>query len=309
MALQTKHRNKIVPTQEIGEYLPAQTLIMEPPSNTADIGTMMFSFSAENPGRPAPAVPDHCFTLTTTGNVEGDYSLDNRASKRAELKFGSIFCMPGGHNCEWSWRPKDGNTEDLLKFVVTISPKTIAEFALTNLDYVVDAEDAPWGDMIDDDLMMRQMILALKENSVGNNFASRLYRDSTTQLLCTHLLKTYYSKKVKPQYKGGLSKSSINKVQEFLHANLHRETTVEDMAQLVGLSRFHFLRQFKVSTGLTPYQYKLGVIIEKSKHELLNSGKSITNIALDLGYTNTSRFSELFKRHTQMTPSQYRKYS
>ena len=299
---------KIVPTEEIGEHVPGENLLFEPAKSANDIGLMMFSFPASNPGKEAPGVPDHCLSAIMAGGVGGNYRLNNGVANKGVLRKGDVLFQSAGHSLEWNWEPLAESADNLLNFVITLSPSLLFQFAQDNFDYTIDAVDIPWQLSIDDPFIY-QLAMQLKLNSQTSDNLSGMFRESSTQLLCVHLLKHYFEQRNVIRYKGGLSKRHIQVVNDYLVDNLAAETSIDDMAKLVGLSRFHFLRQFKTTTGQSPHQYKIGLIIRESKRLLLKTDKKITDISQELGYQNASRFAELFKRHVNVTPSEFRRMS
>jgi AraC-like DNA-binding protein len=78
------------------------------------------------------------------------------------------------------------------------------------------------------------------------------------------------------------------------------------IARKACLSRFHFLRLFKLTYGLTPHQYLTGRRIGKAK-ELFRAGESVTAICRTLGFDSLSSFNKLFRRYESISPSLYRR--
>ncbi len=96
-------------------------------------------------------------------------------------------------------------------------------------------------------------------------------------------------------------------VRDYIEENLQNEISLSDLAGLVGLSRFHFTRSFKRTTGLAPYQFIVASRIEGAKAMLAGSEQSMLEISGKLGFGNQARFSAAFRKATGVTPSQYRR--
>ena len=79
------------------------------------------------------------------------------------------------------------------------------------------------------------------------------------------------------------------------------------LADLVRLSPYHFLRSFKRSFGEPPHRHWKGRRIERAKALLANPRASITEVALDVGFSATGAFSAAFHRITGQTPTDYRR--
>ena len=72
-------------------------------------------------------------------------------------------------------------------------------------------------------------------------------------------------------------------------------------------SKFHFIRLFKTIYGHTPHQYLIKVRIENAK-EFLQKDISVTDTCFNVGFDSLSSFSGLFKRYTNLSPSQYQQH-
>jgi len=98
------------------------------------------------------------------------------------------------------------------------------------------------------------------------------------------------------------------KVQAHIDANLPGTLTLEQLADVAGMSLFHFCRVFRDSLGQTPHQYILARRMEQAKRMLwAHSGTSMLEIALACGFGSSSHFSAQFKRHTGQTPLQWQR--
>ena len=103
----------------------------------------------------------------------------------------------------------------------------------------------------------------------------------------------------------GLSPARLARVLDYLRAHAERALSLDDMANEACLSRFHFARAFKASTGKTPYQYLGSLRLELAKALLGTGSQSVEAIAWRLQFTNASSFSRAFRRETGVTPSAY----
>lgn len=82
------------------------------------------------------------------------------------------------------------------------------------------------------------------------------------------------------------------------------------LAQLAGtarLSKYHFVRAFKASTGLPPHRYLVQLRIDRARILLETTNLSITEIAAQVGYDDPGYLARLFRGHFGMTPAKYRR--
>ena len=109
------------------------------------------------------------------------------------------------------------------------------------------------------------------------------------------------------QSRGGLAAWQRRSVDELIEVHLAESISLIALADSVRLSPRHFARAFKESFGQPPHHYHLSRRIERAKI-LLSGGKmSVTEIAIALGFADTSAFSTTFRRLVGGSPRDYRR--
>jgi len=108
-----------------------------------------------------------------------------------------------------------------------------------------------------------------------------------------------------------LSESSadpvISKAQFWIQNHLHQNVDQVRLAERAGVSQRTLIRRFKTELGMTPLTYLQNVRIETAKHKLVNTSLSLTQVIYQVGYSDISSFSTLFKKRVGLSPSAYRK--
>ena len=107
-------------------------------------------------------------------------------------------------------------------------------------------------------------------------------------------------------FTGGLSARKLRKVTDFIAENYDHEIKLAELAQVAGMSSFHFAREFKKTTGITPHQYLIKYRIERAKSLLARDDLPLTEVGLRSGFSHQSHFTRLFRRITGTTPHSYR---
>jgi AraC family transcriptional regulator len=107
--------------------------------------------------------------------------------------------------------------------------------------------------------------------------------------------------------RGGLPGWQQKKVAQYIEEHLANEISLLSLAQLVRLSPFHFSRAFKQSFGMPPHRYLTWQRIERAKALLGERRLSVTEIGLDVGFSETSSFTAAFRKLTGETPTAYRR--
>jgi AraC family transcriptional regulator len=107
--------------------------------------------------------------------------------------------------------------------------------------------------------------------------------------------------------RGGLAGWQKRAVLEYIEAHLGEQVCLLKLAKLARLSVYHFCRAFKQSIGIPAHQYQVHRRMEVAKLLLADRMMSVTDIALAVGYAQTSSFSSAFRKTTGWTPTVYRR--
>ncbi|OIJ21508.1 hypothetical protein BKP45_01700 [Anaerobacillus alkalidiazotrophicus] len=101
-------------------------------------------------------------------------------------------------------------------------------------------------------------------------------------------------------------KSKVASIIDFIDSNIHEDLTLSYVAGKTEISSYYLSKVFKKETGKNFVTYVTERKIEKAKELLRNVEIPIINISFELGYTEPSYFTKVFKKVEGMTPSQYR---
>ena len=99
----------------------------------------------------------------------------------------------------------------------------------------------------------------------------------------------------------------INRVIDYLRANLDRQVKLEELAKVACFSEFHFHRIFGAVSGETLNNFTNRLRLEKAARLLRYSQQSLTDIALNCGFSSSATFSRAFRSGYDTSPSQFRK--
>ena len=92
----------------------------------------------------------------------------------------------------------------------------------------------------------------------------------------------------------------------YIETNFTQEITLEELSRMANLSPRYFLRIFQDTYHTTPKAYITQLRIARARTLLTHSGKSITEIAFDCGYSDSNYFSRVFKKNCNTTPRRFR---
>ncbi len=102
------------------------------------------------------------------------------------------------------------------------------------------------------------------------------------------------------------SDDTILKSQQVMEENFAEKISIDTLSKDAGLSPRHFKRRFKKATGENPLTYLQLLRIETAKRELETTQKPVTEITWGVGYEDINSFRKLFRKHTGMSPKEYR---
>ena len=102
-------------------------------------------------------------------------------------------------------------------------------------------------------------------------------------------------------------KQRLEEIRTFLEDNLARDIDIPAVARANSLSPFYLTRIFKAQYGLPPYRYLIRLRIQYGSDLLRDLPLSVTQVCHRSGFNSLSHFIMTFRRHTGMSPSQYRR--
>jgi len=103
----------------------------------------------------------------------------------------------------------------------------------------------------------------------------------------------------------GAARREVERARALLHEEPHRNVTLEELAKAAGLSRYHLLREFRRTFGLTPHVYHRSLRIDRAKR-LLAGGWPISRVVTATGFSDQSHLNRRFRQLVGVTPGQYR---
>ena len=213
---------------------------------------------------------------------------------------GTILIVPNGFEGSvrcWRSRPE---------------PQWMLEFDATSMEQRVEEqlggrrlELTPRFDL--SDLQLLRLMQTLHADVVRGSPAGSLFGETVGAAIALYLARHYSTRSEGPsQAAGGLDDLSLNRVLEYIYANLGCDLHLKELADVVNLSTFHFAKQFKRSTGCSPHQYVLQRRLERAKELLRNPHISLSEVSLRAGFADQSHLSSVFRRFVGLTPSRFR---
>ena len=245
---------------------------------------------------PSSSHPHHFIILHhLKQTIQIERTFDTKP-KTEQVNHGDIALVPAGapHNANWN--------QDMDFSLLIFDPTLVKRVAYESID-PDRVELVPH--FAKPDPLIYQMGVALDNVLRANPQASKFYAESMSTALVGHLLQHYSTRKPTLEtFTGGIPKHKLQQAIAYIQDHLADDISLDAIANEVGMSQYHFGRLFKQATGFSPYQYALKCRVERGKELLLHKKLSINEVALEVGFSSQSHFTQSFKKLLGVTPKQ-----
>lgn len=161
-----------------------------------------------------------------------------------------------------------------------------------------------------DDPAIYRTAMAIAAEAAQGEAGSKLLIDSLSCQLCVHILRGHADVLFRePRGAEGLTFAQERTVRDYIHAHLDEKIALDDLAATIALSRYHFVRRFRQSTGTSPHEFVLRQRVEQATTLLSRTSIPLLDIAARCGFADQSHLTRVFKKHVGTTPGRYRSRS
>ena len=163
-----------------------------------------------------------------------------------------------------------------------------------------------------DDPTIERYAMVFRDRLLDPDPMIELELNAAAQLLGAHLLRKYSNlagRSMSPANQKGsapLSPMQIRRVRDYVQANLARDMGLAELAEQAQLSPHYFSMRFKRTLGVSPHRYVLRERIQEAQRRLAARHASISEVALSLGFSDQSHFSQTFRKLTGTTPKRFK---
>ncbi|HWA73314.1 MAG TPA: AraC family transcriptional regulator [Polyangiaceae bacterium] len=246
-----------------------------------------------------PPLNDHCVVCHVAGSSPGWVKMDGKFS-RAVMAPGTISLVPQGQD---SWRHSGAMMEVTNVYLGADCLQACAdEVAHCQRPELIDR-------MGFEDPKLFAILALIGDEADSRAPRSRLFLEQLIDLLCIQLLRAHssVSAAAHPLARRGLAVWQVKRITSYMSENLAADVTLGELANLVGLSRFHFCHAFRLATGCRPHQWLTRLRMDRARALLRTRELRIIDVALAVGYETQSAFAAVFRKSTGLTPSAYRR--
>lgn len=237
----------------------------------------------DSPGETAP----YQIGVSFSGHDAAVYEVGGR-TRSADIAPGAVF-VTGGEPITWM---RIAETTEALEI--------FPDPALLDTDEIREAQATRDGTVLAISSILRR---AHTTSDLSDIAASTL-----AHRLAEHLQTEYAGTRTGPA-RGLLDRRTVDRVADYVEAELHDELTLDQLAAIATLSPFHFARSFKATTGLAPHQYVIARRMDRAKSLLLGTASAVPEVAAAVGLSNLTHFRRMFRRHLGLNPGELRRFA
>ncbi len=241
------------------------------------------------------AYPRHSHDYYVISLIEGGWqSFTHKGSKYNTPPGGVILINP---ETVHTGETVDEQGFELRSIYPTVSHMQMAAFELTGRNqstpFFADVRvDHPW---------VSRSILSLHKSLLQDS--STLEGESQFLWLLAQLIKRYADAPITEQRLGNENKA-IQKARRYIEDHFAHGISLDTLSRHVALSPYYFLRVFCAEVGMPPHAYLESVRIRHAQR-LIRAGKSLAEIATEVGFSSQSHMTRSFKKIIGVTPGQY----
>lgn len=213
------------------------------------------------------------------------------------ISAGMSYLMPAGYDSKWEG---DSGLSARLRIPVSLVTAAAEEIGALNTSKV---EIRNTFEALDP-VVERLALMLLGEMNLQPHPAQILIVDAASTALAAHVLRRYNAFEAsKQRHEPSLDKKKLEQLTAYVEDNLDRSINLAELAAVVNVSRFHFTRLFKRSTGFTAISFVERRRIERAQALIAETILPLAEIALATGFADQSHFTRRFHRHVGCTPA------
>ncbi len=152
--------------------------------------------------------------------------------------------------------------------------------------------------------IFRQLLVNMVETE--GEYGGRLQAESLISLLLLEVC-MFKGMRNKSDVSNPLSKPVLARVNNFIDENIDKNLSLAALADVAGMSKFHFSRRFIATTDIPPHKYIMRRRVIRVQDSLANTSECLSKIAVDKGFSSQSHMISVFRRFLGVTPNSYRR--
>lgn len=288
------------------KYLPSKAIYVGDGPAWKDLHVEIFQHRPVQDCVLVPAVAEPQIMWQISGAMVCEERDLGGAWSAHDTKPGDTYIVASTTPYELRWQSVDG--EPLLAMHVFLGERLLAEAShevlgknaeVPALKEVYAARDRVLNGMLDQ----------LRAELMDRRTASKLLVQGVAQSLAVHIVRNYRAEARSPRAQAPanvLPAFRFRKIETLMQQMLEQGIQIEELAAAVDMSKSHFSRMFKNTTGRAPMQHFIRLRMAKARQLLRETDRSVIQIGMEVGYSTPSHFAQVFRKETGLTPTEYR---
>jgi len=251
-----------------------------------------------------PSVSEPFLAWVASGEVDFQERENKQSWITHRIRKGAFFLTSGGAPYDVRWKAV---TSEAFQAMYVFVELPLLDRALEEV-FGSDVAQARLRDVSAFTDAALDSLMELLRNELMRPQTSPLFVQGIAQAIAIHLARNY-GETVEELRSGSpsLPGYKLQQITDWMAEHAAEDFSLDRLAAQAGLSRFHFQRLFKRTTGVSPSRYHINLRINHARRLLRETKQSVADVALEVGYADPSHFAKLFRRETGLSPSDYRR--
>ncbi|WP_243047815.1 AraC family transcriptional regulator [Dyella sp. RRB7] len=215
------------------------------------------------------------------------------------IKAGHTIIMPAGYPSSWEGDVAPSARLRVPTSLIAAAAEQLGQHVVTQVEIRNVFE-------VFDPIIGRLVQTFIAEMELEPHPCQILIVDALSTAIAAHLIRRYnIFGVVEVERTRSLGRLEMTRLTAFVEDNLHRSISLDELANLVNVSRFHFCRIFKQSTGTTAFSFVEQCRIRRAQVLIIETSLSLAEVSLMAGFADQSHFTRRFHFHVGCTPAAF----
>lgn len=251
-----------------------------------------------------PAVSEPVLVWTTSGEVEIEEWEDAGPHFKSVIRKGVFFLTStsGPYHCQWRQL-----SSERFEYMMALVALPLLQRAMEEVFGVAYAPRARLRDVSGFTDATLNALMEQVRRELHKPKASSLIVQGLAQVIAVHCVQNYADViDTVPPRGASLPGYKLRQITDWMTEHYAEDFNLDQLASRAGLSKFHFHRLFSHALGVSPSAYHTNLRLDAARTLLRETKRSITDVALSVGYSSSSYFAQVFRKETGMSPRDYR---
>lgn len=284
-------------------HLPGRKTAQGSGEAWCDLDVQIFSRPATEDDILVPAVAEPLLVYILSGEAFVEERELHGSWTGSEVREGIFYLTHSDEPYRMRWQTSDNRPFEVLQLYLGHALMEKAAASLGKSPSEIRIQDISAGD----DPLIASILSSLAEELRNSADGNACFVQGLAQGLCVHVLRKFSEQAVpRGRPRARLPNWLLRRVLSHMEDHIAEVFDLDLLADLCGMSRFHFSRAFHNTTGQPPSRWFVLRRVEKAQVLLRESTLPVIEISLAVGYDSPGHFAQVFRRHTGLSPTAYR---